>query len=263
MAGVACPVCGAAVAPDLINRTSDFASCQACGSTFKPSEAPALAPTIRPFSVERPPRGVSFDWQPQGFRIVATTRSPIAFFLLPFTLVWSGGSLGMLYVVPLLAGEGLGLLSLFGLPFLVASVFLIALTAMAIAGRVAISATGLDGELFVGVGPIGRRRRFHWGDIAAAREDIGTSRSYQRGRQRTQRTARVCLEGNERICFGSTLGEDQRFYLVRALSILLARLQGRSAPAPSPTSTPADGPAPTALRDRSSPDPDDMPDSFD
>ena len=48
----------------------------------------------------------------------ATTRSPIAFFLVPFMCVWSGGSLGGVYGSQVLNGEfDLGI-SLFGIPFI-------------------------------------------------------------------------------------------------------------------------------------------------
>lgn len=230
MERVLCPTCGAPVPSALISPVSDRASCPGCGAAFKPSEAPRVAEAVRPFSVERPPRGVTFAWAPRGFVIRAKTRSPVAFFIVPFTLVWTGFTLSFLYIGPLFYGEGPGFLSLFGLPFLAVSVFLSALSAMMLFGHVRVSADGLSGEVFTGIGGIGRRRRFDWSDIAEAREDIRITTTMRDGRRRKSRTAQVCLEGNERILFGSLLSDERRFYLVKALGYLLARLQGRPSP---------------------------------
>lgn len=52
-----------------------------------------------------------------GFEISATTESPIAFFLVPFMLVWSGGSLGGIYGTQIANGHFNLFLSLFGIPF--------------------------------------------------------------------------------------------------------------------------------------------------
>lgn len=230
MERIACPTCGVPVPSSLVSPVSDRASCPGCGAAFKPSEAPRLADPVRPFSVERPPRGVSFEWRAQGFVIRAKTRSPVAFFIVPFTLVWTGFTLSFLYIGPLFFGEGPSFLTLFGLPFLAVSIFLTALSGMLLFGHIRISASGFDGEIFTGIGRFGRRRRFDWSDIAEVREDIRVTTTVRDGRRRKSRTAQVCLEGNERILFGSLLSDERRFYVVKALQSLLARLQGRRSP---------------------------------
>ena len=40
-----------------------------------------------------------------GFRLTLSTRSCIAFFLVPFTLFWAGGSLGGIYGTQIAKGE--------------------------------------------------------------------------------------------------------------------------------------------------------------
>lgn len=105
---VRCPRCEREVAPEAVNVQKDLVYCARCNQAFGLSQ---LVQDERALTVDlrRPPPGVWFERTPLGFRLGATTRSGLAFFLVPFMLVWSGGQFGLLQ-------------SLFGLPFLAGSV---------------------------------------------------------------------------------------------------------------------------------------------
>ena len=119
--------------------------------------------------VMTPPKGVDFVETMDGFRLTLSTRSCIAFFLLPFTLVWVGGSLGGIYGTQIVQGKFNWMMSLFGLPFLVGSVALIGLTIMAVAGRTVVELAG--GKFSVRTGALGvyRTKSSAWHDVRSCR----------------------------------------------------------------------------------------------
>ncbi len=205
-----CPACDAALPAEQINVRTDLALCAACGELSRVSdlsdetEQDALPPST-------PPPGA---WQKIAMdvrRYGATTRHGVAFMLLPFTLVWSGGSLGGIYGSQIKSGKLEPLLCLFGLPFLVGSIALIGCTAMALAGKVELRLRGAKGEVFTGVGSLGWTRRFDLAEIERITEEP-TIRSHPGGHGWT-----ILLAGRERLRFGSGLNENRRRFLLGAL----------------------------------------------
>jgi hypothetical protein len=126
--------------------------------------------------VMTPPKGVDLVETMDGFRLTLSTRSCIAIFLVPFTLVWAGGSLGGIYGTQIAKGEFNWMMSLFGLPFLVGSCFLIALTVMSVAGRTIVELAG--GKFSIRTGALGvyRTRSAPWSDVRSCRLTEATRR---------------------------------------------------------------------------------------
>ena len=119
--------------------------------------------------VMTPPKGVDLVETMDGFRLTLSTRSCIAIFLVPFTLVWAGGSLGGIYGTQIAKGEFNWMMSLFGLPFLVGSVALIGLTVMFVCGRTVVELAG--GKFSIRTGALGvyRTRSAAWHDVRSCR----------------------------------------------------------------------------------------------
>jgi hypothetical protein len=205
-----CPACHRPLPAEQINVQTDIALCGACGELSRVSEIADTDLSLDPDDTA-PPRGAwhrpGIDQQIYG----ATTRHAVAFFLLPFTLVWGGGSLGGIFGTALKEGGLHPMLFLFGLPFLVGTIALTGLTALAIAGKVELRLRGSTGEVFTGVGPFGWRRRFNLAEIERVGEEPGKS-SHPGGQGWC-----IVLSGRERLRFGHGLREDRRHFLLRAL----------------------------------------------
>lgn len=100
---------------------------------------------------------------PKGFRVeeisggesvlIFKKISPIVLFLLPFTAVWSGGSMAGIYGSQIKSGRWDWFQCLFGLPFLVGSIFLVSFVLFLLFGSWRFSVT--QGRLLVsaGIGP--------------------------------------------------------------------------------------------------------------
>lgn len=116
------------------------------------------------------PKGVVMEKTLEGFRIARRPRSKMAFFLVPLMLVWSGGSLSAIYGRQLVKGHFSLMPSRFGLPFLIGTIFLGAMTLMTACGGIVIEQRGEFLECFTGVGPIGFRKRARWAGIRPVRE---------------------------------------------------------------------------------------------
>ena len=83
-----------------------------------------------------------------------------ALFLIPFTCVWAGGSLAGIYGSQI-AKHAFDLkLSLFGIPFVIGSVFLISACLFTLFGKHVLTLSCGNGTYFRGVGPFGRTTRF-------------------------------------------------------------------------------------------------------
>ena len=143
-----CPNCQMEVANDNINIQSDMGKCQTCNHLFRVSEHWGMSITIhfmvfdRPafvFDLNQPPKGAWYKNNMQEIRLGATLRSPIAFFLVPFMLIWSGGSLGGIYGTQIAKQQFSLLQSLFGIPFLLGTLFFGFMTLMMTFGKVELS----------------------------------------------------------------------------------------------------------------------------
>ena len=190
---------------------TDVALCRHCGKTFSFSELVHGA-EIGVVDLNNPPAGAWFEQLADGFRVGASTRSWTALFLVPFTCVWAGGSLGGIYGGQLVSGKFQLSISLFGIPFLIGSIFLISACAMMVAGKVEVIRRGDRLSVFSGVGFLGWTRNYSWSDFSAVREDNGRG-----GLNRNRQSVSIVLEGKQRAAFGSGLNEQRRFFVMNAL----------------------------------------------
>lgn len=209
--GMTCPQCGAPIALDDINIKEGVAVCRACQRVVR--AASLVDDVVIPARQLVIPSGAWDTTDGQERCIGATTRSAMAIFLVPFTLVWAGGSLGGIYGGQLYEGTFELLPSLFGVPFILGSVLLIAATAMMVAGRVEIRLRAEDGAIFTGVGPFGFTRRFKLSEFSRIIEAV------TQGRRSNSHV--IALEGARRITFGSMLNSERRYFVIESLRPLV------------------------------------------
>lgn len=215
-----CPKCHKEVANANINVQTDVGHCQHCGEVFRLSENLG-ATSSGSFDANHPPKGAWIKNGENRMVIGATTRSPMAFFLVPFMLVWSGGSIGGIYGSQILKGEFDLFMSLFGIPFLIGSVIFWSVALMAIWGKVELTLDRNGGKVFTGIGIVGRTKKFSWNEIDGVKE--GASSLKYRGSQGRA----ICLEGKRRISFGTGVKESRRYYLLRALQGVLSNMKAK------------------------------------
>jgi hypothetical protein len=210
-----CPKCLAEVPQTHINVATDVAQCTQCHNVFKISEN--ISAQIDPhFDKNNPPNGA---WIEQGYETMtlgATTRSWMALFIVPFMLVWSGGSLGGIYGTQIMEGNFNPFTSLFGIPFLIGTIFLGSYALMTVFGKVEITLNTEGGKIFTGIGVIGWTKRFIWSDISTIREEVSYS-------SKGNATKSILLEGKTRLDFGSMLSEERRYYILKSLQQILAK----------------------------------------
>lgn len=161
---VVCPKCQAEVPLEDVNVANDIALCRKCAYNFSFADAVAEG-EIEPVDLTKPPKGIWYKRTPNGFELGSSTRSAIAFFLVPFMLVWSGFSLGGIYGTQIVKGHfNLGM-SLFGIPFLLGTILFGSIAIMTVCGKFCVRVQGNDGEVFVGVGSLGYRKKFRWDQV--------------------------------------------------------------------------------------------------
>jgi len=226
---ITCPTCRAKIATDDINVSTDVALCRSCGNTFHISETlggtssilaslvNSVVPPSGPVDLNSPPSGAWYRPEADGFTAGASTRSWSALFLVPFTCVWAGGSMFGIYGTQIIKGHFNLPMSLFGLPFLIGSCFLVSFCAMMTLGKVAVSVHGDRLAVFTGVGPFGITRTASLSEFKTIREDFGF------GAMNNNRTSRVIrLEGSRSVAFGSMLSTERRYFLLAALRTALS-----------------------------------------
>jgi len=168
------------------------------------------------FDIYDPPRGAWFEDTGMGWRVGATTRSPMALFLVPFMCVWSGLSLGGIYGEQVIDGEFDLVRSLIGIPFFLGTLAFGSIALMTVCGKVEVAADGEDGHVFEGVGPIGWTRRFSWTSISGVEEAcLGYHQPGNSGMV-------ISLVGKTRLKFGGMLSDARRYYLLQCLRKFLA-----------------------------------------
>jgi hypothetical protein len=227
---ITCPTCRATVATADINVSTDVALCRPCGNTFHISEAlggtssilgslmSSIVPPSGPVDLNAPPSGAWYRPEADGFTAGASTRSWMALFIVPFTCIWAGGSMTGIYGTQLMKGHFNLPMSLFGIPFLIGSIFLVSFCAMCVAGKVTVSVHGGRVAVFTGVGPFGFTRTGSLSDFKSVREDFGYGS--MNANNRASRVIR--LEGSRAMAFGSMLSTERRYFLIGALNTALS-----------------------------------------
>jgi len=167
----------------------------------------------------RPPSGAWYRSQGIEFEVGATARSGAAFFLVPFTLLWSGGSMAGIYGTQIAKGRFDLTQSLFGIPFLLGSLVLIPITLITIFGKVVVRSSGDQGGVFIGVGPFGWTRKFRWSEIKMVRVSL------TKWQQNNRNMPVIEFDAPKPIRFGSQLSEKRRGFL---LAVLRRRMFGHS-----------------------------------
>jgi len=251
-----CPSCQIKVPRDAINIQKDIAQCQNCGNVFSISahvspqkndsssytsssndydlarqsmykEGDLYNKSIQKqfdgknesnFDMNNPPKGAYINHLDNGVQIGASTRSWFALFIIPFALVWSGGSLGGIYGTQILTGEFDIFMSLFGIPFLLGSLLLWGVALLAVAGKIEVTLDSKGGHIFTGIGKIGQNKRFLWSDVRNVRQETIVSHSSKGG---STTTNYITLEGQKQIRFGSYLSAENRYYMIKTLEQLI------------------------------------------
>ena len=209
-----CPECKSKISKEEINVQTDLVHCQNCGNIFSLSGQVLNGISSiydNKFDLSKPPKGAWVEDNGQQVVIGATTRSPMAFFLVPFMLVWSGGSIGGIYGTQILSGKFDLFSSLFGIPFLLGSVLFWSIALMSIWGKVEITLDKLGGTVFTGIGMIGRRKKFLWKDVATISEKASLWK--KSGSKNTS----IHMEGTSRISFAGGVNSSRMYFLLNAL----------------------------------------------
>jgi hypothetical protein len=204
-----CPECGLPIEVADLAPAQGVAVCRFCEKSHPLAACQAAVPYEQRNIVPEMavPKGVRIEETMDGFRLTISTRSCIAIFLVPFTLFWAGGSLGGIYGMQIAKGEFNLVMSLFGLPFLAGSVFLIALTVMAVAGRCVVELAG--GKFSIRTGALGiyRTQTAAWDDVLSCRLTEATSRG--RSSYSTTYQVEVACEGDKTLRLGGTGAERE------------------------------------------------------
>jgi hypothetical protein len=211
-----CHNCNSEIPSNQINIATDLAHCKACNKIFKISEVPQVNES---FDLKKNPKGTWFEKKSSNeLTIGASTASPIAFFLIPFMLIWSGLSLSGIYGTQITSGEFDLFSSLFGIPFLLGTFFLGAMTIMSVAGKVEVKITKVGGVIFTGIGGIGFSKKFTWNEVSAIKEIESYSRN--RNGRSGNRGTKISLEGERRVSFGTGIPSARKYYILESLKKL-------------------------------------------
>lgn len=209
---IKCAKCKQQIPADQINMSTDLAFCTFCNEAFKISEAVDLD-IVNVNFLQNPPKGAWFRNEPDNIVVGATTRSPIAFLLVPFMIIWSGGSVGGIYGSQIIEGQFDPIRSLFGIPFLLGSVLFWSIALMAIWGKVEVT-IGEKSYVFVGLGKLGWKRHFDWHSVTSVSE--GFSKINYPG----SHNATIVLDGQSPLKFGTGLNEKRKHFVLNVLKYL-------------------------------------------
>ena len=140
--------------------------CPHCGREIREDELQESAPDDAALAGGKPPKHLRVSTEYDDGVPVTILRhkriSPSVFFIVPFTCVWSGLSMAGIYGTQI-ARRAFDLkLSLFGIPFLLGSIFLVGSCLFMLFGKRVLTLRRGKGVYFSGIGAIGRRTRFDY-----------------------------------------------------------------------------------------------------
>ena len=202
-----------------INVSTDIALCRKCGvmgSFVTLCNVPNATAILR----QPPPKGIKIEHDMMRGNSVTLSYRRIPFgllaFMIPFTAVWSGG----IYGTQFSKGEfDLGS-SLFGIPFLLGTIFLVSSILFVLFGKWTIHLDCGEGTVFVGIGVMGWKRKFTYNRHSVLAIKKGNLSSGEDGPPKNNITITT---GNTEFSFGDTLKDDVKNYIAAFLMRELRR----------------------------------------
>jgi len=153
-----CPSCKRELLLNDINISADMALCRSCGYSG-PILGSSAVPHMSNEEMAHPPKRVSLR---QGFddelALICHPKRGLALFLIPFTIVWSGGSMWGIYGTQWMTGEFDLMQSLFGIPFLLGTIVLMITTLYTLFGKTTVTLSRGYVRVFNGVFGMGRTK---------------------------------------------------------------------------------------------------------
>jgi hypothetical protein len=239
-----CPKCGGVIPGDDVNVANDVAFCRSCNVAQPLSALLRDAEIEQGVDLNRPPPGVWRHSDGSGAVTGATHRSlGTAVGLLAISLFWNGIVSVFVLVAASATLHNLGIsvpswfpapvmndspmsagmtifLWLFLTPFIVIGTVMITAFLSALFGRTEMRISGSEAVVFVGIGPLGYRRRFDPHSVRRVSIERGEVRSSQGNAKEY-----IIVETKEgkRIKFGTSLPEERRKFLAAAVRNDIAR----------------------------------------
>ena len=216
-----CQSCSASIPLEDINVAADIALCRKCGA-INSFAALRTATTDTTLLSKPPPKGVKVERDMMGNGTVITYRRiPVGFlfFFIPFTALWSGGSMYGIYGTQIIKGEFDLQQSLFGIPFLIGTIVLVFILLFCLFGKWTIRLDRGNGTVFVGVGILGWKRKFTYNLSSTVRiaEDSNIRVNRQPLRSITVKT------DNKQFAFGGFIRDDAKEFIAATLTRELRR----------------------------------------
>jgi len=212
-----CIHCRAGIAMDDVNVANDIALCRACGKTMPFSSITGI-PGVENIDLSTPPKGVRFDpGTIRGKTVYFKKISPVVFFLIPFTAVWSGVSMIGIYGSQIQKGEFDIGASLFGLPFLIGTIVLVTAIAFMLFGRWRFSYNQGVLEVAMELGPLGWKRRINCDKSAR----VSIRQSTWTKNNQVQYHIQVD-SGGETLKFASVIPEKPKAFIAEAIRRMIA-----------------------------------------
>jgi len=216
-----CPDCGLPIPASEIAPSAGLAVCRSCEKSHGLEACKAAVPIgsrFQPLPTD-PPRGVAVEERMDGFVLTLSTRSGAAFFLIPFMLVWSGGSLGGIYGSQLHKGEFDLKLSLFGIPFVLGTLLFGSIALMSAFGKVVLEVRNSGLVHRVGFLGLSWTRRRDW----TAYDRAELQESTRRGKNGYRTTHSIVLKGPAgEHELGSGVDRERLAWVLRYLNARLA-----------------------------------------
>lgn len=127
------------------------------------------------FSNTRTPPNVTLKRVRNNTMITIKPRNRVvAFFLVPFTVVWSGGSLTSIFEPQIQSGKFELINSLFGIPFLLGSVFLVLACYRLLFGKMVFKISSRELEFTSNNSVIRTRHRLKWNTVSEIKQETST-----------------------------------------------------------------------------------------
>ena len=216
-----CPKCDAEIPDSDFNVATDVAYCRVCKVNYKYSE---LSSRIQATELNQTqvPKHVTVDETPAGMRIVYKKISLLVLFLIPFTLLWGGGSLTAIYILPLIKGKIALYEMLFGIPFLIGTVVLTYVNAFCLFGTTIILVGRSESFVSTGVGPVRWKTNFDLGNVRT----VSLKDSQMRNNRQTMKVIELNLEDNSKVQFGAYMDDKARQFIAEIIASLIVRKPG-------------------------------------